>query len=241
MGTSAAYSAPPSWGDLKGQVTRGAKSPNLNNDTIERLVHSFIDHNGGSTTIARGSSGGTVAKGTAARSIASRLGGFLTSVDQVGLDQALRDAGWGDLVNRPLHEVLPAILDRLGGPSSTIDDVDARMALARLQTQYFTADTKNELEQKLSDQAGNLETVLQDFFGFYLYEVFCRVFFERLEQRVGETTAQSFLDQIEAFIVATLANRTADRDIRTIDWSGQQGREMTMEIMETTLRGMARA
>ena len=236
MGTSAAYSAPPSWGDLKTLVTKGANSGQLTPDAVSSLVRSFVEHNGGSSSIAKGTNGGgSVANGAAARSIAGHVGGFISDVGRVGLDQALRDAGWGDLVDRPLQEVLPALLDRLGGPASTIDEVDARMALARLQEKYFVAASDDELEQKLVAQVNNLEFVLQDFFGFYLFEVFCRVFFERLVQRVGETRANSFLSQIEAFIVATLSNRTAGQRVNRIDWAGAQGQAIAADIMETTL------
>jgi hypothetical protein len=177
-----------------------------------------------------------VARGRAARGTAARLGGFISNVGAAGLDQALRNAGWADLVGRPAPEVMAALLDRLGGEASTVDDVDARMALARLQEKYFAdAVTAAELEQLLTQQVPLLETVLQDFFGFYLYEVFCRVFFERLVQKLGETRAHSFLDQIRNFVVATLANRIADHDIRQIDWAGPEGERMTADIMQATL------
>ncbi len=110
------------------------------------------------------------------------------------------------------------------------------MALARLQEEYFgDAATTEELEQLLSAQALRLETILSDFFGHYLYEVFCRVFFERLVQRVGEARANKFLKEIGNFIDATLADRTAGRDLTQIAWSGGEGRAITTEILETTL------
>jgi hypothetical protein len=131
---------------------------------------------------------------------------------------------------------MAALLDRLGGEASTIDDVDARMALGRLQDKYFAdAADAAELDQRLVEQVPQLEVVLHDYFGFYLYEVFCRVFFERLVQRLGETRAHSFLDQIRDFINATLANRVAGANIRGIDWAGAEGRALTADIMETTL------
>jgi hypothetical protein len=184
--------------------------------------------------MARG--GGTVAGGRAARGVAGRFGGFISDVSRVGLEGALRNAGWADLIGRPVQEILAALLDRLGGEASTIDDVDARMALSRLQDEYF-ADAANaaELEQRLRGQIDHLETVLQDFFGFYLFEVFCRVFFERLVQRVGETRAHSFLGEIGDFIKSALSNRAAGRDVSRINWAGQEGQEMTADIMETTL------
>jgi len=239
VGTSTSYSAPPAWSDLKADVTRAATSGALNASTAAELVRSFVRHAGGVEGFARGAGGGGgggVASGRAARSAASRLAGFLSEVGRSGLDVALRDAGWGDLVGRPVSEVLAALLDRLGGDASTIDAVDARMALARLEEQYFgAAATPEELEALLLAQVANIETVLRDFFGLYLYEVFCRIFFERLVQRVGDTRAHALLDQIRDFIVATLANRTGTRDVSSVDWAGAEGAAMTADIMETTL------
>lgn len=177
-----------------------------------------------------------MARGKAARSAAGRLGAFISDVARVGLDEALRNAGWSDLIGRPVHEILAALLDRLGGDASTIDDVDSRVALAELQEKYFAAaETPEELEALLSAQVDRIDLVLQDFFGLYLYEVFCRVFFERLVQRVGEMRAYALLNQIRDFIGAALANRALDRDLTKIDWAGQEGQAITAEIMEATL------
>jgi len=103
--------------------------------------------------------------------------------------------------------ILAGLLDKIGGPANTIDDVDARNALARLQDKLLTdAEDPHEVEQILSAQASELEAVLIEFFSFYLFEQFCRVFFERLMQRVGELKAQPFLNDIESFIRSVLLN-----------------------------------
>lgn len=238
MGTSAGYSAPPSWGDLKRAVSVTAGGRALTQQKAGELLASFVRHNGGANAIARGGGGGgTVAKGGNARATASRLGEFLSNVAQLGLNAALQAAGWGDLVGKPVREILNSLLDRLGGESSTIDDVDARMALAALEKQYFdAAQTSEELEQLMQAEVGQIEGVLQDYFGLYLYEVFCRVFFERLVQRTGETRAYAVLGQIKDFIRAKLENLAADRDISRINWKGHEGQQITSDVMEATLR-----
>jgi len=241
MGTSTSYSAPPSWSGLKGEVTRTAHSGSITADKTRQLIQGFIKNSGGARALAGrggggGQGGGTVASGQAARSTARRLGSFISDVGRIGFEKALRNAGWGDLVGRPVSEILNALLDRVGGDASTIDDVDARMALSKLQEKYFAdATTIEELEERLTNQVDRLEMVLQDFFGLYLYELFCRVFFERLVQRVGDTRAHSYLNEIGDFIKSTLANRVTNRDISQINWAGSEGETITAEIMETTL------
>ena len=142
---------------------------------------------------AAGSGGGSVGGGGAARSVAGRLGGFITNVATVGLNEALRREGLADFIGRPVREVLAAILDRLGGPSSTIDEVDARAAMARLQNELLDkADDVQAVEELMTKEAENLGSLLERYFGFYLYELFCRVFFERLTRARWQMTRTSF-------------------------------------------------
>jgi hypothetical protein len=109
------------------------------------------------------------------------------------------------------------------------------MALSKLQEQYFAAaTTPEELERLLNAQVDRLDSLLQDFFGFYFYEVFCRVFFERLMQRIGEARAYSFLNEIRDFIRSTLANRATNLDLERVNWNGADGQAIVQDIMETT-------
>lgn len=235
MGTSTSYSAPPSWGSLKGEVTRAAAAGSLAPAQAAELIRHYVRENGGSSAIARG--GGVVGKGRTAQAVAGRLGGFISDVAAFGLNEALRRAGLPELIGRPLSEILAGLLDKIGGPANTIDDVDARNALARLQDKLLAdAEDPDEVEQILSAQASELEAVLIEFFSFYLFEQFCRVFFERLMQRVGELKAQSFLNDIESFIRSVLLNRTSGRNLSGIDWAGPEGQALVADIMEATLK-----
>jgi hypothetical protein len=111
---------------------------------------------------------GTVGSGRAAREIAIRIGGFVADVEQRGLAQALERIGLGELLGRPLNEVLAGLLDRLGGAAATIDDVDARTALSQVQEELLgQAQTADEVEQILSAQVANLGALLESFFGRY--------------------------------------------------------------------------
>jgi hypothetical protein len=235
MGTSTGYSAPPSWGPLKNEVTRAATAGSLTPATARHVLQHFIRENGGAAQVARGG-GGVVGKGRTAQAVAGRLGGFISDVGRFGLTEALTRSGLADLIGRPISEILNGLVDKLGGPASTIDEVDARNALARLNEKILgEAENAEDVERILAGQAAHLEPVLQDFFGFYLFELFCRVFFERLVQRIGEFKAQSFLDDIEHFLDSTLLNRTTGRDLSGINWGGPEGQAIVADIMENTL------
>ena len=235
MGTSTDYSAPGSWGALKREVTIAAAKGGASPATAGRIIGHFVQENGGVARMSGGGSGGTIGGG-AGRAVAQRLGGFVSAVGEVGLAGALRREGLAHLVGRPVQEILAALLDHLGGPASTIDDVDARTALARVEEELLKdAQTPDDIERILQDEALNLDAMLRDYFGQYLFEQFCRVFFERLVQKRGESNALAFLDDIREFIKATLINRVGRRAIAKISWIGQEGAKLCADIMQTTL------
>jgi hypothetical protein len=236
MGTSTSYSAPGSWGPLKREVTTAADQGAASPATAGRIIGHFIQGNGGAARMSGGPGAGGTIGGSAGRAVAQRLGGFVSAVGDVGLAEALRREGLADLVGRPVQEIFAALLDRIGGPASTIDDVDARTALARIQEELLSeADTPEDVERILQGQATNLDVMLRDYFGLYLFEQFCRVFFERLVQKKGESKALAFLDDIKEFIKATLINRVGRRVIAKISWAGQEGAKLCSEIMQATL------
>lgn len=236
MGTSTGYSAPGSWGPLKSEVTKAASEGAASPAIAGRIVGHFIQQNGGAARMSSGGGSGGAIGGSAGRAVAQRLGGFISTVGEVGLAEALRREGLADFVGRPAQEILAALLDRLGGPASTIDDVDARTALARLQEQLLKdARTPEDVERILQEQAASLDVMLRDYFGAYLFEQFCRVFFERLVQKRGEPKALAFLGDIKEFIKATLVNRVGRRAIAKIAWASQEGGRLCADVMQATL------
>ena len=171
-----------------------------------------------------------------ARAVAGRIANFIADVQQFGFTEATKRAGLGDLSGKPVSEVLNALLDRLGGESSSIDDADARQSLSDLQEELLSeAQTVEEIEAILSSGDLNVEGLLERFFGHYIFEQFSRVFYERLVQRVGAQQAVSFLGQIKQFIQSSLAGRALERDLSMVDWGGTEGANIVSEICSQTL------
>jgi hypothetical protein len=236
MGTSTNYDAPPSWSPLKSKVTRLAGGGALPPEKAADLLRDFVARNGGSAAMTRGT--GTLGRGKSAQNAARNLAGFVTLAGSVGLAEALRRSGLADLVGRPISEIVLALVDRCGGPGSSIDDVDARNALSRLMDEMFAEATEaTEVEEVLAEtgQAAQLAEVLEKFFGYCLYEQFCRVFYERLVKKHGDERAQSFLEEILDFIQSALANHVVGIDLTGVDWFGDQGMAIADDIMEQTL------
>ncbi len=230
MGTSTGYNAPttPQWRALKGQVSRAAPNGRPSPAVCGDLIRDYVSANGGSRGFTRGGGGASATR------VAASVGGFLSTVASRGLAAALDEVGLAGLIGRPVGE----LLDVLGGPGSTIDDVDARTALSRLRDELFgDVQTVEELEAQLAAQAAGsaLTDLLTRYFAFYLHEQFCRVFYERLVAKVGDTQAGAFLDGILDFLQSRLEEVHLERDIRTIKWSREDGRAFAEDLLEQTL------
>lgn len=235
MGTSADYSAPPNWSGMKNSVTRsGGYRPTATK--ARKLVREHIATNGGPRNISRGR--GQLGSGGTARKAAQRLGGFLSSVAQDGLNATLEKNGLGELIGKSVLETVLALVGWCSGTDSDHDSVDARNALSEtLDRLCKNASGSEELDSILGAQADAkaLAKLMMLFFGQYLFEQFCRVFFSQLVKKHGEQRATAFLDAIKDLIVSSLENITVGIDVASIDWFGNEGKRIAGTIMQNTL------
>jgi len=237
LGTSTNYNAPTNaqWSGTKGAVTRAARNGRPNHDEAGSIIRDYIAANGGANGFS--STGGNIGTQQAGQAVARNLGSFLNSVRSVGLRETLnliRD----QLSGKPMSEITTSLLDYLGGPASTIDQVDARNALSDLRNELFQgAQTIEDLERILNERSNDsmLSEFLTLFFGQYLYHQFCRVFYGRLLNRIGQTLTDTFLEGIRDYIKSTLRNHTVRRDIGGIDWIGTEGQQLAQDIFRETL------
>lgn len=236
MGTSTDFSAPPNWSNIKSDVTRsggGGLTPAKSRD----LLRDYISTNGGYRQMSSG--GGQLGNGRTARNSARSLGGFVSGVARDGLDATLRNHGLGELVGKSVTEILLGVVSLCGGTDGEIDSVDARNALSDTMDELCKdAETVEDLGALLAAQMNSdaLGTLLMAYFGNYLYEQFCRVFFAQLEKKHGGQGATSFLGSIKDFIKSSLRNHTLDMNLSKIDWFGNEGGRIAQTIMENTLK-----
>lgn len=243
MGTSKGYDMPSGgdWTPLKTDATNFVKSEGRGSVSSGKLLADYLRANGGARSIASGGKGGGRGGGgggSAARSTGRALGGFLSSVGAVGLDQALRDAGLIDLVGKPAKEVVSGLLDTLAEPGSTLDEHAARLALAKLNDDLLNdAETYEDVERALSqalDQQG-LGHILASFFGHYLYERFCRDFYENWVKRVGSMQAARSLRSIKDYIESQIKAKLTGRDFAKVKWHTRDGLRLTQQVLQDTL------
>lgn len=246
MGTSTGYNMPKGgdWTPLKNDATSFAKHGGHGSINPKSLLGRYLQANGGAQAIAqgRGGSGGYSGSryriGSSARSAGAKLGDFLSRVATQGLDTTLQKVGLGHLIGKSATEICAGLLDILADSVSTLDDHATRRALSNVFDDLFKPNTPYEdIEQVLNqslDEKGMM-LIMVDFFGYYLYELFCRDFYEDWQKKVGVDQTKRSLLQVKDCIFSEVESELASKTIDSIDWSGLAGLSLAERIMQDTL------
>jgi hypothetical protein len=255
------------WTPLKTDATDFVQGTGNENVNAENLVKDFVRASGGLKGLMRGhggsapsvggggsgagakkgggksggrggSGGGGGAKTSAAVGTAGNLGGFLSSVNDVGLAQALRDRGLDSVVGKSASDVADALLDEFAGPASTLDNALARESLAEVRDEILTdAESFEEVEERLNaaiDELG-IFGILVSFFGHYIFKMFCLNFYEAWVKKVGDAKAGSSLGQIKEYITSSLRAKLAGKKVTTVDWKQSEGKQFVESVLKETL------
>ena len=242
------------WTPLKREATQFASEGGQGPVSPQTLLRDYLAASGGARALAGGvgggsargggargggtSSGGGGRTGRAARQVGRSVGGFLSNVASIGLEGALREAGLNDLVGRPAQEVSAGLLNALAEPGSTLDDHAARLALVKLNDELLRdALTYEDAERVLLEalDGRGLANILASFFGHYLYERFCRDFYENWVKRVGSSEATRLMKSIKDCIWSSIKAKLAGRDVTRLNWKGREGLRLTEQVMRETL------
>jgi hypothetical protein len=261
MGTSRGYKMPKggNWTPLKNEATDFVQGTGSADITPASLLTSFIRAAGGLAGLMRGhggaapsgsgairpgagtkgGTGGGAAGGTsAAVGTARNLGGFLSSVADVGLEKTLRDRGLESVVGKSAADVTDALLDEFAGPASTLDNALARESLAEIREEILSdAATFEDVEKELNaaiDELG-IFGILASFFGHYIFKMFCRNFYEEWVKKVGEAKAGSSLKEIEEYIRSSVRTKLTGQKVTSADWKKDEGKQITENVLKETL------
>jgi hypothetical protein len=246
------------WTPLKNDATDFVQGTESADITPAGLVTNFIRAAGGLAAMLRGN-GGTVPSGggtggrrsgagadgggasavsSAAVGTARNLGGFLSSVADVGLERTLRDKGLEGFIGKSASDVADALLDEFAGPASTLDNALARESLAEIREEILSdAETFEDVEKKLSaaiDEIG-IFGILASFFGHYIFKMFCRNFYEEWVKKVGEAKAGASLKEIEDYIRSSVRTKLTGQKITPAEWKKDEGKQITETVLRDTL------
>lgn len=180
--------------------------------------------------------GGTRHIGGSARTIARGVGGFLADVRTKGFREALAERGLTDLSGKTPDEIVLALADLLGGPSSLIEQTALRDALMALMLAWSEGITELEkLALSVTSLAQNIETALREFFGHYIFEVFKTVGYQGVLATHGFEKAESMASQIRDFIDTKIARVETSNPLSSVDWNGPAGATIVDGIVADTI------
>lgn len=237
MGTSKGYKAPstPQWGKLKGDVTRASSDGSVAPEIARTIIGGFLQASGGGGGATQGSG---IGGGRAAQRVAGRLANLIRSVSAQGLSETLHDSGLANLVGQSARDISVGLLDLLCDDGSTLDEVDARNAMANLIEDLLMGTTSYEQVQKILEeelQQDATESLLIRFFGYYIYRRFCHTFYEEIATKHGEQKSNGFLNDIKRCIDEELRYKTFEKKAVEIDWLGTEGQLLIDEILRDTV------
>jgi hypothetical protein len=233
MGTSKGYDAPtsPQWRELKTTVTKSANS-GATGGIAEKVVSKYINATR-SNDIAHPSS-----PYSAAISAGRMLVPFFYSVSVNGLSKTLDNIGIGNLSGKTITEIKLILMDYFCSSSSSLQDIDARKAFSDLFDELFEdANDYTDIERILSEKLSNDEWLMYfaSFLGHFVFQSFCRTFYEKLLKKAGEEKASNYLNDIKDYIFARITALRQNRDIADIDWAGAEGKQIIVNICNDVL------
>jgi hypothetical protein len=249
------------WTPLKNDATDFVQGDGGQRITPAGLVTDFIRANGGIKGLRHGNGstapswgGASAGKGTggsggsgggggggggsAAIGTARHLGSFLSRVGDVGLETALREEGLEQYIGKSAAEVSDALLDEFAGPASTLDNAVAREALADVRDELLEdAQSFADVELRLTDALNDLGVfgILANFFGHYVFKLFCRNFYEEWLKKVGNTRTASKLKDIKDYITSSLRAKLAGRKLGNVVWKGKEGYRLAETVLKDTI------
>lgn len=184
---------------------------------------------GGST---KRSTGGAIV-----RPAAQRLAEFISQVPKIGLRQALTNAGLTDVGKLKPDEIALAVADVLVTDASQLIMTELRDALATVVEELCEdAQSLDQAEQKITESAGKLESVVQNLFECYIMERFKTFFCEHEASKHGYEAADNILKEAREFISSEMDIQRADKhDLTGVDWNGAEGAKIVDAILERTV------
>lgn len=188
----------------------------------------FVAALGGASRAADGSAGGTAA----GQGVAGVFAGLATE----GLTPTLQRLGLGDLVGRSRYEVISALIDRIAGAGDSPEAQAARSAALDVLAEILPdGDSYDELAD-VSLDAADVRAALQLFVAAYVYNRAAEVIDERLSRLQDQQAAEQRDRELRDYIRAVVELRLQDLDPLTVDWNGDDGRNVIERVLRDVYR-----
>ena len=135
----------PSLPSIRSSFTRYTNSGGIHH--LGKAVRGYVASSGGS--------GGTVRRMPSSTTLVSNLTRFANRVVTEGVEQALEEFDLQSLADRPVAEILEALVDKIGPEGGTIDEAVARDAMIETIADFVSEDL-DDFNQLTQEQLGEL-------------------------------------------------------------------------------------
>jgi hypothetical protein len=239
MGTSKGYEPPKgaNWHSLKIQLGKLINSP----DKKDIVVSKFITAIGGATGFSSSNSGGSSSsssfKSSSARNTIQSFGSFLSDINTNGLKDAIKSRSI-DLNDVTVETIKDAMVDYFVKPTVDADSACASKAISTVIDKLFdNLPNGCDLEDYLSSiVTSDLATdLICSFYENYIYELFCRTFFEYRTENISQDESIDILDIVKLTIEAKVSNCQYSVDLRDVDFNSDEGSTLVQGILKDIL------
>lgn len=211
MGTSKGYIAPtkPEWTRTKRAITSMLKNPTRSNiaTAIDRYANALQTDNFSSSSFPAAVSG---------------FIGLLNSVRANGVDYALREHGFENLIGKPSFEILSALLNHYSNGNGTREDNLIIDCLSKLMETFNV----NSLEDfnKVSN-----EQLLKELIVDYIQMKFEQIYEEKIKANRSPSEGSKILSDVKEYLRDTLMDTLTISDLSNIDFMNIHGQNFIIE------------
>jgi hypothetical protein len=203
------------------------------NAAVERLLRAA----GGRTAVKQGNSRSV---GRAGIQVARRLTTIFSAVSTGGLASAISTANspLANLGGLTVEQIVQRVIVLCSDTSTGMDETAAMAACNHVMLQLAEqALTPQELEASIQQVVATdqVEFLLCEYFGFYIFEHLSQRFQEKIAQVRGQPLATATFNEIKLDIIGRIHVMAATRPISRINWQGVQGNKIIEDIFDSVM------
>ena len=165
------------------------------------------------------------------------LGSFFSDISKNGLQQAAKSRGI-NIEGKTIDEIKELFIDFFLIPAVDSDSVCASKAIETVMENLFNEiANEEELENILSNviKTEKAKELVCGFYENYIYELFCRIFFEDRTLKTNQSDAEEILGIVKETISSKISGIQCNRNIEGIDFSSQEGSDFVQGILKDIL------
>lgn len=232
MGTSKDYSGGTggNWTPYKHAAANFARRGG--GERAEKVLGRYVAAMGGAGAL-------TGASAQAAVGSTQGVAAFGSGLAADGLTRTLERLGLGHLVGQDRYEVFDGLLEALAGDGATLEDRAVLAALCEAFEELFPDDAESygELQAVTLDADGVIE-LIERFVARWVYDRMLPTLAEKFAHIADAAVVRRRNDELRERIRLLAKLELEDRNVLTIDWNGDEGRDMLGRLVEDIYEDM---